>query len=107
MGFGAWSLIIGQLLGEVVHTLALWRVHPWRPRFVIVWQKVWSLLAYGLGIVAVGLLGNGAKNIDYLVVSAWLGAVSLGFYYLAFRLPELVVLSVFQIANDVLFPFYA
>ena len=105
-GAGAWSLIIGQLLGELTRAIALWKVHPWRPRFTIARAKVSSLLVYGLGIVAVGLLGNGAKNIDYIVVSARLGAAALGFYYLAFRLPELVVLSVFQIANDVLFPFY-
>jgi O-antigen/teichoic acid export membrane protein len=106
-GAGAWSLIIGQLLGELTHTVMLWKVHPWRPRLTIARAKVSSLLTYGLGIVAVGLLGNGAKNIDFIVVSARLGAAALGFYYLAFRLPELVVLSVFQIANDVLFPFYA
>jgi lipopolysaccharide exporter len=106
-GAGAWSLIIGQLLGELARAVTLWTVHPWRPRFIVARAKVPSLLTYGLGIVAVGLLGNGAKNIDYIVVSARLGAAALGFYYLAFRLPELVVLSVFQIANDVLFPFYA
>jgi PST family polysaccharide transporter len=106
-GAGAWSLIIGQLLGELARTVTLWKVHPWRPRLVIARAKVSSLLTYGLGIVAVGLLGNGAKNIDFIAVSARLGTAALGFYYLAFRLPELIVLSVFQIANDVLFPFYA
>ncbi len=106
-GAGAWSLIVGQLAGEGTRAVALWIVHPWRPRFVIVTSKVPGLLKYGLGIVAVGLLGNGAKNIDYLVVGAQLGSAALAFYYLAFRLPELIVLSVFQIGNDVLFPFYA
>ena len=65
------------------------------------------MLRFGLGIVAVGLLGQGANNFDYLIVGAKLGAVALGVYYLAFRLPELVILSGFQVANDVLFPFYA
>jgi O-antigen/teichoic acid export membrane protein len=106
-GAGAWSLIIGQLAGELARVVALWRVHPWRPRFVLAISQAPSLLRYGLGIVVVGLLGNGAKNFDYIVVGARLGAAALAFYYLAFRLPELVVLSVFQIGNDVLFPFYA
>ena len=65
------------------------------------------MLRFGLGIVAVGLLGQGAKNFDYLMVGAKLGAVALGFYYLAFRLPELVILTGFRVANEVLFPFYA
>ena len=65
------------------------------------------MLRFGLGIVAVGMLGQGARNFDYLIVGAKLGAVALGIYYLAFRLPELVILSGFRVANDVLFPFYA
>ena len=66
-----------------------------------------SLLKFGFGIVVVGVLGQAAKNFDYLVVGGKLGATALGFYFLAFRLPELVVLGMFQAANEVLFPFYA
>ena len=54
------------------------------------------MMRFGLGIVAVGLLGQGAKNFDYVVVGAKLGAAALGVYYLAFRLPELVIVSGFQ-----------
>ena len=39
------------------------------------------------------------------MVGAKIGATALGFYFLAFRLPELVVLGMFQVANEVLFPF--
>jgi PST family polysaccharide transporter len=106
-GAGIWSLVIGQLTGELVRTVALWRAKEWRPRWRIKRSAVPGLLRFGLGIVAVGLLGNGAKNFDYLVVGATLGEAALGFYFVAFRLPELVVLSVFHIGNDVLFPYYA
>lgn len=106
-GAGAWSLIIGQLAGALCQSAALWSVHPWRPSFTISRRHLRPMLRFGLGIVAVGLLGQGARNFDYLVVGAKLGAVALGFYYLAFRLPELVILSGFQVANEVLFPFYA
>jgi lipopolysaccharide exporter len=106
-GAGAWSLVIGQLAGALCESAVLWKVHRWRPSFAISRRHVRPMLRFGLGIVAVGLLGRGAGNFDYLVVGAKLGAVALGLYYLAFRLPELVILSGFQVANDVLFPFYA
>lgn len=106
-GAGAWSLIIGQLAGALCQSAVLWIVYPWRPSFVISRSHLRPMLSYGLGIVAVGVLGQGAGNFDYLVVGAKLGAVALGVYYLAFRLPELVILSGFKVANDVLFPFYA
>jgi O-antigen/teichoic acid export membrane protein len=106
-GAGAWSLIIGQLAGALCQSAALWMVLPWRPSFTISRSHLRPMLRFGLGIVAVGLLGQGARNFDYLIVGAKLGAVALGLYYLAFRLPELVILSGFQVANEVLFPFYA
>lgn len=104
---GAWSLIIAQLAGALVRSIALWKVHPWRPRPTVSTRHVAPILGFGLGIVAVGFLGQAAKNFDYVVVGAKLGTVALGFYYLAFRLPELVIMSAFRIGNEVLFPFYA
>lgn len=106
-GAEAWSLIIGQLAGALCQSVALWSVFPWRPSFVISRRHLRPMLRFGLGIVAVGMLGQGARNFDYIIVGAKLGSVALGFYYLAFRLPELVILSGFRVANEVLFPFYA
>jgi lipopolysaccharide exporter len=106
-GAGAWSLVAGILAGSATRSMLLWIVCPFRPRFLIARQYLPSLFVFGSGMVAVGLLGEGAKNIDYLIVGAKLGTTALGFYYVAFRLPELVILGVMQIANDVLFPYYA
>jgi PST family polysaccharide transporter len=106
-GAGVWSLVIGQLAGTLVRSIWLWRVEPWRPRAVFSRTATPSLLKFGAGIVAVEILGQIAKSFDYLVVGAKIGATALGFYFLAFRLPELVVLGMFQVANEVLFPFYA
>jgi lipopolysaccharide exporter len=106
-GAGAWSLVIGQLAGTLSRSVGLWIVHPFRPGLAISRRVVAPMMRFGLGIVAVGVLGQGARSFDYVVVGAKLGAAALGVYYLAFRLPELVIVSGFQVANDVLFPFYA
>jgi O-antigen/teichoic acid export membrane protein len=79
-GAGAWSLIIGQLAGALCQSAALWTVHPWRPSFAISRSHLGPMLRFGLGIVAVGLLGQGASNFDYLSGGAKLGAVALGLY---------------------------
>ncbi len=106
-GAGAWSLVIGQIAGTLAQSIGMWLVHPFRPRLVISRDHITPMLRFGLGIVAVGLLGQGAKNFDYLVIGGKLGAAALGVYYLAFRLPELVILTGFRLAGDVLFPFYS
>ena len=107
LGAGVWSLVIGQLVGTLIRSVVLWRVEPWRPRAMFSRSESPSLLKFGAGIVAVEILGQIAKSFDYLVIGAKIGATALGFYFLAFRLPELVVLGMFQVANEVLFPFYA
>jgi PST family polysaccharide transporter len=106
-GAGAWALVGGILSGSLVRSVLLWIACPFRPRFLVDRRYIRSLLVFGSGIVAVGLLGELAKNIDYVIVGAKLGTTALGFYYVAFRLPELVILGVMQIANDVLFPYYS
>jgi len=106
-GAGAWSLVIGQLAGTLARSIALWIVHPFRPLWTISRRHLAPMMRFGLGITAVGVLGQGAKNFDYVVIGAKLGAAALGVYYLAFRLPELVIVSGFRVANDVLFPYYA
>jgi lipopolysaccharide exporter len=106
-GAGAMSLAVGQVAGTLVQSIGLWLVFPFRPRLTIARRELPSMLRFGLGIVAVGVLGQGAKNFDYLIVGAKLGAAALGVYFLAFRLPELVILTGFRVAGDVLFPFYS
>jgi lipopolysaccharide exporter len=106
-GMGAMSLVIGQVAGALVQSIGLWLVHRFRPRFTIARRELSSMMRFGLGIVAVGVLGQGAKNFDYIIVGGKLGAAALGVYYLAFRLPELLILTGFRVAGDVLFPFYS
>ena len=48
---------------------------PVPPRSHVSRRHLAPMLRFGLGIVAVGMLGQGAKNFDYLVVGGKLGAV--------------------------------
>jgi lipopolysaccharide exporter len=44
--------------------------------------------------------------VDYLIIGRILGATALGYYTLAFRLPEMVILNVFFVLSVVVFPLY-
>ena len=72
-GAGAMSLVIGQVAGWLVQSIGLWLVYPFRPRFVISRRELPSMMRFGLGIVAVGVLGQGAKNFDYIIVGGEAG----------------------------------
>jgi len=85
-GFGAWSLAVGHLAGNLVVTataiaLAPARYRPgWDPRLAR------RLLGEGAPLAATTLVGFGLLNLDYLVVGRTLGPAALGTYVLAFNL---------------------
>lgn len=104
--FGAWSLILGQLLGTVASVAAVWIVKPWRPGLRFDPAIARSLLSFGLRIIAVGLLGFLVANLGNFAVGRALGPAMLGVYVLALRIPEVLIKDSALIVNKVLFPVF-
>ena len=109
-GYGPWAIIDGYLAGCMVWSLLLWWAVPYRPG-----RSFWRLRGAGLrpllqfGVPAAGtaLLLCLVFNIDYLIVGRLLGAKALAYYTLGFRLPELVIISVFNVISVVAFPLFS
>jgi PST family polysaccharide transporter len=110
VGAGAWSLVYGQLAAVTVMSVVAWSRVRYRPDLRW-WRLRWSdlrpLLSFGLPTAGNGLLSTVVLNIDYVVVSHALGATALGYYLLAFRLPEMIVISTFQVLSQVMFPVFS
>jgi O-antigen/teichoic acid export membrane protein len=106
LGYGPWSLIIGQLSGACISVIAFWIVTAWRPLFEFSLERARSLLQYGIHIVGVDLLGIFLLNVDYLLVGRYLGTAELGVYTLGFRIPDLLILQFSRILSTVIFPIY-
>jgi len=106
-GYGVWAIVWGFLLGELSSTVMAWIVVRFRPRLRIDPKTAKSMLKFGLGVVALDILNELALNADYLVVANRLGATALGFYTLAYRLPELLVNNAFWVFSRVAFPVYS
>lgn len=106
-GAGAWSLVIGFIAGAAARSVVLWQRVPWRPRRRSGPSHRRALLRQGMTLTAVDVNAAVIQNIDYAFVGKVLGAVQLGLYTLAFRIPEVVVKQFSAIAADVLFPAFA
>lgn len=106
-GSGVWSLVWGQLAGAVVTTTAYWVAYlRGRERGPLVgWsgRSVRELVGFGASVSLIALLALVLDNLDYFVIGRRLGAQELGYYTLAYRLPELLVLSVCVVVGQVLF----
>ncbi len=105
-GFGAWSLVYGQLIGKLFSIVSYWKVAGWRPAFRLNRRIAQSLIRYGLYIVGLNALAILLANIDYLLVGRYMGAAALGVYTLAFRIPDLLVTDFCSSLGTVLFPLY-
>ncbi|PWT91793.1 MAG: hypothetical protein C5B54_04645 [Acidobacteria bacterium] len=105
-GFGAWSLIYGQVIGTAVATIAFWWICPFRPSLGFAKKFVRPLLSYGIASVTVDTLSAVTLNIDYLFVGHFLGAAALGVYTISFRIPELLIKQFCGVIGRVIFPIY-
>lgn len=102
-GHGVWSLVYGQLFGVAITTIMYWWAAPifLAPRFQV--REATALLRFGIPVTGVTLLAYAIYNVDYLAIGTRLGTTELGLYTLAYRVPELVVLSLCSVISDVLF----
>ena len=107
LGLGVWSLVWGQLLGAAAFTLSLWMLIPWRPRWHWASEVARRMLRYGSQIVSVNVIVALLHHVDYLVVGRLLGSAALGFYSLAYRIPEMVIIMMIWVMGHVTFPAYA
>ncbi|GAP14503.1 membrane protein [Longilinea arvoryzae] len=107
LGWGVWSLVIGQVSGILVSNVLYWVVVPYRPRLAWDRQEVKGLLGYGSQIILVDLLGMFLQNIDYLIIGKRMESTQLGYYTMAFRIPELVIINICVVVSRALFPAFS
>lgn len=111
MGFGVWSLVIGNCAGQLLRSALIWWYYrPWiwlRPQK---WDRdiVRGMLKFGMPSMANGLLRFTQAQIDTFVIGRQLGAASVGIYNKALnltgRLSDMLTSTIF---GNVLFPSYA
>jgi PST family polysaccharide transporter len=106
-GFGVWSLVWGHLAATGARAALLWLVVPWRPAWRWPADLLRPVLAYGGWIVAVNVVAVIVHHVDYVVVGRMLGVTALGFYQMAYKIPETIVIVLVWQASMVLFPAFA
>jgi len=107
LGLGVWSLVWGQLAGVTTSSILVRFVVPWRPRLVIHRRLVRPLLGFGMPLVVVNIQHAIWANLDYVVIGRMLGDAALGIYTLAYRLPELLIQSIWRVVAGAAFPFFS
>lgn len=107
MDYGAWALIFGQIAGSVVSVILVWMVVPWRPRLMLDKKMASKLFKFGSFIMVEDALSVAQENFDYLIVGRMFNQVSMGIYTLAYQLPEMLVITLFWVIGEVIFPAFS
>jgi lipopolysaccharide exporter len=109
-GFGAWALAWGTVAGSLAYTVSAWLLLRGWPDLRL-WRTTTAdlrqVLNFGVPAATGSLLARLIFDLDYLVIGVMLGAQALGFYTLAFRLPEFLIINVFFVLSSVAFPIYS
>ena len=106
-GYGAWSLIWGQLAGELTGAVLSWVLAGWRPTLKFEREATRDVATFGGHIILVEIAGQLRNNVDYIIVGRILGKTMLGIYTLAYRIPELAIRSFDRVVGQVSFPLLA
>ena len=106
-GYGVWALVFGQLAGVLSSVTLFWIIVPWRPRFTLDPKITKSLLNFGFSIISSDILDVTINNLSYIIIGRLYGAVQLGVYTLAYRLPEMLLIGNLWIMANVTFPAFA
>lgn len=106
LGFGPWSLILGQVGSSVIAVFFYWWYVPWRPSLQFSRPVAIELLKFGFPLLGATIASTLVLNTDYLMIGRYLGAEALGIYTLAFRIPELVIQTFCAIVATVIFPIF-
>ena len=109
-GLGPWAIVLGQLAGEAAWAITLWALVDYRPRrgfHRLVRADAKELVGYGAPAAGNALVLSLVFNVDYLIVGRRLGVRALGYYTLAFRIPQMLIIQVFYILSTVTFPLFA
>jgi len=106
-GYGVWSLVYMQLIGNVVTLVFLWLRSSWRPSFVFSMPRFKRHIAFGFNMTLSSILNSIFDDIYNIVVGKYFSATQLGYYTRANSLKQLPVSNIASAINKVTFPLFS
>lgn len=106
-GLGVWSLVLAGLIASGPQIVLLWYFCKWRPRFSFDLHACKEVMGFGLATTGTRLVNYCAHNIDYFLVSKFLGASSLGIYTFAFQITTWPLRKISSNITQVTFPIFS
>ena len=104
LGFGVWSLVIQNLLMQLIQSLLLCLLNKWIPSLVFSINSFKRLFGFGWKLLASGLINTLYQNLYYLIIGRAFSVVDLGYYTNSRRFSDVAAHSVTTAVQKVSFP---
>jgi PST family polysaccharide transporter len=91
LGWGAWALVSQFLVSSLVSLVLLQAQVRWVPRWRFSRSSLAEMFGYGATVMLGELVVSVGLQVDKLIVGAFFGPTTLGYYFVAFRIIEIVV----------------
>lgn len=104
VGLGIWSLIVCNVLNQVILTIALWFFVKWRPTFEFSFKRVFELFVFGWKLLVSSVLNMFYSNLQTLVIGKVFTTSMLGYYNRGELLGTTVMSSVNNAISSVMLP---
>lgn len=104
LGWGAWAVILGQVVQQAATLVAVLVAARWVPRHGLSLAEIRPDFGVIGGLTASRLFDYVHKNADYWAVSRSLGGATLGTYYIAYVLPNIVRLRLSGVFRVIMLP---
>lgn len=103
-GWKLWAIVYGYVFASAFRSIALWIALPFRPHVAFSRRRAAEMLNYGKHIFGEGLLSNLVVYADQIAILGLFGSGALAYYYIAARVPELIIYQIATVLTTVLFP---
>ena len=106
-GWGVWALVGQSMSNQILLTLIIWLVIPWRPVSRFSWTRFKGLFRYGWKIFGANFITSIFVNIRKLVIGRFFSPASLAYYEKGDQLSSLVINNITSSAQTILLPVFS
>lgn len=103
-GYGVYSLIYSQIVGWIIGTILIWHFSSFKPRFIFNLSSIKPLWNFGYKYSLSIFIDSIFSRLDTLIIGKLFSAATLGFFYKAQSLNNMVIDYAFSSFSGVLFP---
>lgn len=106
-GYGVWALVAQYMTNSIIDTIVLRFTIQWKPKFEYSYQRLKSMMNFGIKMMAATLVNTLQDNIRSLVVGKVFTAEDLAYYNQGKKYPATLMNNLVGSVQKVLFPAFA